>query len=57
MDHNFVACAHFDVKAHTMRFYNLDGAEMDIQDPKFFIDEDVLLEMQEAIQEMLNYYA
>ncbi len=38
-----------------MRFYNLDGVEEDVQDPSFFIDEEVLLAQQEAIQEMLSY--
>jgi hypothetical protein len=38
-----------------MRFYNLDGIEDDVQDPSFFIDEDVLLEQQEAIEEILLY--
>lgn len=39
-----------------MRFYNLDGIEEDVQDPKFFIDEDLLLTLQEAINELLETY-
>lgn len=38
-----------------MRFYNHDGIEEDVQDPGFFIDEEVLLAQQEAIEEMLSY--
>lgn len=38
-----------------MRFYNVDGIEEDVQDPSFFIEEEVLLEKQEAIEEMLAY--
>ena len=38
-----------------MRFYDLDGLEMDVQDPKFFIDEDELIETKDAIEEMLSY--
>ena len=37
-----------------MRFYDHDGIEMDVQDPKFFIDEDTLQAQQEAITEMLS---
>ena len=40
-----------------MRFYNIDGIEEDVQDPKFFIDEQTLIELQETINEMLNTYA
>lgn len=38
-----------------MRFYNLDGIEEDAQDPRFFIDEEELIEVQESIEEMLSY--
>lgn len=38
-----------------MRFYDIEGVEVDVQDPSFFIDEEVLLEKQEAIEEMLAY--
>lgn len=40
-----------------MRFYDVDGIEMDVQDLKFFIDEDELLIQHEAISEMLETYA
>lgn len=40
-----------------MQFYNVDGVEMDVQDPKFFIDEEQLCEIQEAIEEILSTYA
>lgn len=38
-----------------MRFYNLDGIEEDVQDPVFFIDEEIYLEHKEAIDEILSY--
>lgn len=38
-----------------MRFYDIDGIEMDVQDPKFFIDEDELRETKENIVEILSY--
>jgi hypothetical protein len=38
-----------------MRFYSVDGIEEEVQDPSFFIDEEVLLAQQEAIEEMLAY--
>jgi hypothetical protein len=40
-----------------VQFYNLDGIEEDVQDPKFFIDEDLMLAQHEAIEEMLSTYA
>ncbi len=39
-----------------MRFYDIDGIEVDVQDPSFFIEEDELTEYQDSIQEMLNNY-
>lgn len=39
-----------------MRFYDIDGQELDVQDPKFFIDEEHYHEVQEAIQEMIYEY-
>lgn len=38
-----------------MRFYDIDGIEMEIQDPQFFIDEKQLKEILETIEEMLDY--
>lgn len=38
-----------------VQFYNIDGIQEDVQDPSFFIDEEVLLAQQEAINEMLSY--
>lgn len=38
-----------------MRFYDIDGVEVDVQDPGFFIDEEVLLNQQESIEEILAY--
>jgi hypothetical protein len=38
-----------------VRFYNLDGVEEDVQNPNFFIDEELLLAQHEAILEMLAY--
>ncbi len=40
-----------------MRFYNIDGHELDVQDPKFFIDEEDYTETKETLEEMLNTYA
>lgn len=37
-----------------MRFY-VDGIELDVQDPKFFIDEDNYKETTESIEEILSY--
>jgi hypothetical protein len=39
-----------------MRFYNVDGIEEDVQDPKFFIDEELLSMLQEAINELVEMY-
>lgn len=39
-----------------MQFYDIDGQELDVQDPKFFIDEEQYKEVQEAIEEMLYEY-
>ncbi len=38
-----------------MRFYDIDGIETDVQDLKFFIDEDKLFEQKDAIEELLSY--
>jgi len=39
-----------------MRFYNLDGIEEDVQEPKFFIEEEKYQEIHESIHEMLHEY-
>lgn len=39
-----------------MRFYNLDGIEEDVQDPSFFMEKELLLNLQEAISELLENY-
>ncbi len=39
-----------------MRFYDIDGHELDVADPKFFIDEEKYIETKEAIEEMLDVY-
>jgi len=39
-----------------MRFYNIDGAEEDVQDPKFFLDEYELQEIILVADEMINDY-
>ena len=39
-----------------MRFYDVDGTEIDVQDPTFFMDEEVYKEQLEAISEMLSTY-
>ncbi len=38
-----------------MRFYDVDGLEMDVQDPKFYIDVEKYSADYEAIEEMLSY--
>jgi hypothetical protein len=38
-----------------MRFYDIDGIELDVQDPSFFIDEGELLTQKESLEEMLTY--
>lgn len=38
-----------------LRFY-IEGDEVDVQDPKFFMDEDKIIETQEAIEEMMENY-
>jgi hypothetical protein len=38
-----------------MRFYDVDGIEMDVQDPKFYIDVDKYKLNFDAIEEMLSY--
>ena len=40
-----------------MQFFDVDGIELDVQDLKFFIDEETMIEQQEAIAEMLSTYA
>ncbi len=56
-DHNFIPCTSFNaLKGCTMRFYTLDGIEEDIQDIKFHIDENELLDNLEAIEELLENY-
>ncbi len=37
-----------------MRFYDIDGIEMDVQDPKFFIDEENLRRKLRIIKDMLT---
>ena len=37
-----------------MRFFTVDGLEIDVQDPKFFVDESLWLDIQQAIMEMLH---
>lgn len=39
-----------------MRFYNLDGIETDVQDPKLFINEEKYREKQDLIEEILDDY-
>ncbi len=39
-----------------MRFYDIDGQELDVQDPKFFIDEEHYKEIHESVQEMIYEY-
>lgn len=45
----------FQSNKKSMRFYNFDGIEEDVQDPKFFIDEEQLEEILETIEEIIDY--
>ena len=38
-----------------MRFYDVDGQEIDVQDLKFFIDEDEFKKMQELIEVLKDH--
>ena len=40
-----------------MQFFDMDGVELDVQDPRFFIDEEEILEKIETLTEMFNTYA
>jgi len=39
-----------------LRFY-VDGHELDVQDPTFFMDEEEYTQTNETLDEMLNTYA
>ena len=39
-----------------MRFYNIDGHELDVQDPKFFMDKEEYIEIKQTLDEMLTTY-
>ncbi len=39
-----------------MRFY-VEGYEVDVQDPTFFMDEDEYKEIKDTLDEMLSTYA
>ncbi len=39
-----------------MTFY-VEGLQLDVQDPSFFMDEDNYREIKETLDEMLNTYA
>lgn len=57
-DHNIVGLPPLYVlKVDTVRFYNQDGIEIDVQDPIFFIDEQLIKELQDTIEEILSTYA
>jgi hypothetical protein len=38
-----------------LRFY-IEGDEVEVTDPKFFMDEDEIITMQEAIEDMMENY-
>ena len=40
-----------------MRFYDIDGQELDVQDPKFFMDKEEYTEIKQTLDEMLSTYA
>lgn len=39
-----------------MRFYDVDGNEIEVQEPKFFIDEEKIKELKKYLEEILNNY-
>lgn len=39
-----------------MRFY-VDGLELDVQDPTFFMDEEKYIEIKQTLDEMLSDYS
>jgi len=39
-----------------MRFYDVDGHEVDVQDPTFFMDEDEYIQLKHTLDDMLNTY-
>jgi len=41
---------------NTLRFY-VDGHELDVQDPTFFMDEEEYTEIKQTLDEMLSTYA
>lgn len=41
-------------KVRTLRFYDIDGNEIDVQDIRFHIDEQELKETKDAIEELLS---
>jgi hypothetical protein len=46
---------HFFQSGHVLRFF-IEGYEMDIQDPSFFMDEEHYEDINETITEMLETY-
>lgn len=56
MDHNFVRCTLSKFKVSSMRFYDIDGQELDVQDPKFFMDEEKYIQIKETLEDMINTY-
>lgn len=40
---------------HTMKFY-VEGLQLDVQDPSFFMDEENYREIKETLDEMLQTY-
>lgn len=54
-DHNIVGCPSFVLKAYNLRCY-VEGYELDVQDPTFFMDEEEYNETKETLEEMLNTY-
>lgn len=51
----FVRCTLFK-RDYTLRFY-VDGGELDVQDPAFFMDEEEYTEIKQTLDEMLTTYA
>lgn len=47
--------AHFLPENYAVRFY-VDGYELDVQDPTFFMDEEEYGEILESLDEMLSTY-
>ena len=54
-DLNFVLCPTFNIRAQKMRFF-IEGYELDVQDPTFFVDEEQYKELNDNLNEVIEDY-